>query len=258
MSRDRIFVINLARSKARLAAMAAALEKQGLSFERVDAVDGATLEDSVVASVAPPELIRKTYHRPLSKSEVACALSHRKAWQQIIDQDLDFGIVLEDDALPEENFSATVELIRQLPKGSWDFLKLYALTRREESNIARQFHHGDHRFVVYRKFPLGFQGQAISREAALSMTKHLTKVTEPADAQLKSWWEARIYPFGLLPYSVSTDVGGQSDINPDSGLESIRQNRWTKIANKIRRGAARAWWTPRLYRRFREFERRVT
>ena len=68
MSGDRIFVINLARSKERLATMSAALEAQGLTFERVDAVDGAVLDDSVVQAVAPPELIQKTYHRPLSKS----------------------------------------------------------------------------------------------------------------------------------------------------------------------------------------------
>ena len=258
MPNYRILVINLARSAERLAVMSAALEALGLDFERVDAVDGATLDDDAVEAAAPAELIRKTYHRPLSRSEVACALSHRKAWQRIVDDELDFGIVLEDDALPEAHFADTVALIASLPAGSWDFLKLYALTRREESNIARQFSYRDHRFVIYRKFPLGFQGQAISRHAAKAMTSRLRHVTEPADARLKSWWEAGVFPFGLLPYSVSTDVGGQSDINPDSGLEAIRQNRWVKMANKIRRSAARAWWTPRLYRRFREFERLLT
>ena len=253
MSNYRILVINLARSRDRLAAIGAQLENTGLPFERIDAIDGTVLDDETIRRVAPPELIRKTYHRPLSRAEVACAMSHRKAWQRIVDEDLDFGIVLEDDAILEDHFAETVELIASLPDEHWDFLKLFALKRGGEKNIAKSFDYRNHRFVLFRQFPLGFVGQAISRRGARALTTNLATITEPADGQLKSWWNAGIYPFGLLPYSVSTDFDGMSDINPDSALETIRQDRFVKMANKVRRAAGRLWWTPRLNRRFDEF-----
>ena len=253
MSGHKIFVINLDRSPDRLAAIAAQLDALGLSFERIAALDGRTLSDEFIQEVSPRHIVNRTYHRELGKAEIACSLSHKKAWQKIIDDDLDFAIVLEDDVELLDNFPEVFSLITDLPKGTWDFLKLYALRRGGGRNIARRFDHKGHTFVTYHRYPLGFVGQAVSRQGAEALVQNLPYVTEPVDGQLKSWWETGVYPFGLVPYCVSTDLDGVSDINPQGSLEKMAQNRWVKIVNKIRRAAGRLWWTPKLNRRFREF-----
>ena len=255
MSGYKILVINLDRSPDRLAAIAAQLEKLGLPFERVAAIDGKTLSDEYIEEVSPQQIVSKKYHRALSRAEVACSLSHKKAWQTIVDDDLDFGIVLEDDVELLDNFSEALSLISTLPQGSWDFLKLYALRRGGGKNIAGRFEYKGHAFVTYHRYPLGFVGQAVSRQGAETLVRNLPFVTEPVDGQLKSWWETGVYPFGLVPYCVTTDLEGVSDINPQGSLERMPQNRWVKITNKIRRAAGRLWWTPKLNRRFHRFKK---
>ena len=253
MANYRILVINLDRSPERLAAISAQLEKLDVPFERVVALDGKELADDFIEAASPKQIVGKTYHRALSKAEVACSLSHKKAWQKIVDDDLDFGIVLEDDCELLDNFADVVELIDGLPGDSWDFIKLYALRRGGGKNIAKRFDYKGHTFVTYHRYPLGFVGQAVSRRGAETLVKNLRYVTEPVDGQLKSWWETGVFPFGLMPYCVTTDLDGVSDINPTGGLEEMQQDRWVKIRNKVRRAAGRLWWTPKLNRRFREF-----
>jgi glycosyl transferase family 25 len=184
---------------------------------------------------------------------VACSLSHKKAWQQIIDDGLDFGVVLEDDVELLDNFKDVLTLLAELPHTEWDFIKLYALRRGGGKNIAKRFDFRGHTFVTYHRYPLGFVGQAVSRQGAESLVRNLPYVTEPVDGQLKSWWEAGVYPFGLVPYCITTDLDGVSDINPGGRLEEMEQNRVVKIKNKIRRASMRLWSTPKLNQKFREF-----
>jgi glycosyl transferase family 25 len=241
----KVLVINLDRSPERLAAIRSQLDAIGVSFERLHAFDGKTLSDEFIEKVSPADVVRKTYHRALSKAEVACSLSHKKAWQQIIDDGLDFGVVLEDDVELLDNFKDVLTLLAELPHTEWDFIKLYALRRGGGKNIAKRFDFRGHTFVTYHRYPLGFVGQAVSRQGAESLVRNLPYVTEPVDGQLKSWWEAGVYPFGLVPYCITTDLDGVSDINPGGGLEEMEQNRVVKIKNKIRRASMRLWSTPR-------------
>ena len=253
MLKYKVLVINLARSPERLAAIASQLDTIGVPFERIDALDGKTLSDDFIEEVSPAQIVSKSYHRALSKAEVACSLSHKRAWQQIIDDDLDFAIVLEDDVELLDNFKGVLTLLSALPHGDWDFIKLYALRRGGGKNIAKRFDFKGHTFVTYHRYPLGFVGQAVSRQGAESLTRNLPYVTEPADGQLKSWWETGVFPFGLVPYCVTTNLDGISDINPGGKLEEMQQNRYVKIVNKIRRASMRLWCTPKLNRKFLEF-----
>ncbi len=250
----KVFVINLARSPERLTAIKSQFDAIEVPFERIDAIDGRNLSDDFIETVSPARVVRKSYHRALSKAEVACSLSHKKAWQQIVDDDLDFSIVLEDDIRLLDNFAAVLELLSKLPHGDWDFIKLYPLTRGGGRNIARRFDYQGHTFVTYHQYPLGFQGQAVSRQGSESLLRSLPFVTEPVDSQMKSWWEAGVLPFGLVPYCVTTDVDGISDINPGGKLEEMPQNPYVKIANKIERASMRLWSTPKLNRKFRAFK----
>lgn len=92
----QIFYINLARSTERRANMERQFEALGLSAERIEAVTPADI---------PPEMIRRYCEpRPLSlrwvePTELACTLSHRKAWSRVIDDGLPGAIIFEDDAL---------------------------------------------------------------------------------------------------------------------------------------------------------------
>ena len=97
MSVFKVFVINLDKSVARLERLKAEFERIGLDFERIPAVDGRKLSENQILKHYSPELNRKKYFVPLSKPEIGLYMSHLKACERIISENLDFGIILEDD-----------------------------------------------------------------------------------------------------------------------------------------------------------------
>lgn len=68
---------------------------QGLAFQRVDAIDADALSNSFVRKIAVPTTGK--HARNLTPSEVACYLSHKKAWETALAQKLDYAAIFEDD-----------------------------------------------------------------------------------------------------------------------------------------------------------------
>lgn len=88
-----IYVINLDRAKDRMARMQALLGERGLAFERIEAVDGKTLD--------PQTLDTWSTRHPdgsliLSVGEVGILLSQREAWRRIAESGT-AGVIFEDD-----------------------------------------------------------------------------------------------------------------------------------------------------------------
>lgn len=101
-----VFVISLPGCEARRAPLLDALAAQGIACEVVLGVDGRNglppeHEPAVDRAAAQARL-----RRPISDAELACALSHQKIYQLIIDRGLPGAVVLEDDAQPQPGFRA--------------------------------------------------------------------------------------------------------------------------------------------------------
>jgi len=93
-------VINLERSQTRWASITQSLESAGISnFARIDAVDAWRLNKDEMAHAYDAEQNRKYYFAPLKPGEIACFLSHRKAWRTVVEENLDGAFILEDDVL---------------------------------------------------------------------------------------------------------------------------------------------------------------
>jgi len=102
----KAYIINLPRSTVRRARMSLQLSGSSLEWEFVEAVDGETV------SLDLEELARTWYgESPLSRNVVACALSHRLAYQRILKAGDAAAVVLEDDIILPVNF---VELVAEL------------------------------------------------------------------------------------------------------------------------------------------------
>ena len=83
-----IYVINLDRRPDRREAMQRQFAALGVDYQRVTAIDGATL---------PPPVIRS--QKDLMASEIACHRSHRLCWQALVDSGESHALVLEDDII---------------------------------------------------------------------------------------------------------------------------------------------------------------
>jgi len=103
----RVYVINLARSSERRAHVTAELEKTGLTYEIVPAVDGREL-DLGDRGVADPAVI--SYNR-LPEGAVGCALSHIKAQQKAISDGVSTALILEDDVNLPPDLGSIVDAV---------------------------------------------------------------------------------------------------------------------------------------------------
>ena len=104
-SKYKIFVINLDRSPDRMAYMEKQLTALNLSFERINAVDGNKSSDDFLNKFYSKRLNREKYFAPLKKAEIGCYISHLIACEKVIQENLDYGIILEDDLILDSNFA---------------------------------------------------------------------------------------------------------------------------------------------------------
>jgi GR25 family glycosyltransferase involved in LPS biosynthesis len=93
----KIFVINLARRPDRMLAITEDLKKHGITFERIDAVDGKS--DPTVRQNRLPLLAFLYGKGKHTDGQIACLLSHRKIWQMMIEKKIEQALILEDDAM---------------------------------------------------------------------------------------------------------------------------------------------------------------
>lgn len=120
----KVFVLNLDRSTDRMAHMDAMLASIGLPYERISAVDGIQLADRDIKANYNSLLYGVLFGRQLSRGELGCALSHRLAYKAILEQGLDWAIVLEDDVVVEPTLPALLGQILDA-SGRYDVIQLY-------------------------------------------------------------------------------------------------------------------------------------
>jgi glycosyl transferase family 25 len=103
----RAYVINLARSTDRRAHITAELQKAGLDYEIMTAVDGRDLDLSDRAIIDPAF----TYMCQLLQGTAGAALSHLNAYRKIVADGLDVALVLEDDVILPADLSSLADAV---------------------------------------------------------------------------------------------------------------------------------------------------
>src|SRR5690606_24624421 len=91
------FIIHLARARSRRGQVDELLQHLPVPARILEAVDGQSLPAAELSAVYRRHLHEPPYPFGLRAGEIACFLSHRKAWKEIVKRDLDAALVLEDD-----------------------------------------------------------------------------------------------------------------------------------------------------------------
>ena len=92
-----IFVINLDRDQERWASLQSHAQEQGLTLIRHSAVYGKALTEAELKSYCGLQEAQLIEDLPLTPGEIGCYLSHIAVMKRIVDQDLPYACVLEDD-----------------------------------------------------------------------------------------------------------------------------------------------------------------
>ena len=208
----RVFVINLDSSTERLTHMHATLSRLGLTYERIPAIEGTKLSQDEIKNRYSSFWFQLFHGREMSPGELGCALSHKLAYRRIVEDQLDWGLVLEDDVLLDDSL---LELLRglfavQVPAEN---IQLYFSEQRPHQLATL-------REVAGKKL-VGFTGAhasaiayLVSRSAAIKLSG-TDKIRFAAD---KFSWISAYYNIsfcGVLPFAATPHptLNGKSNID---------------------------------------------
>lgn len=162
-----ILLINLKRRPDRLAFMHNQMQALGLSFERIEAIDG-KLED-----VGPDTPL-------ITATERACALSHRKAWQRFSESGESHCLILEDDVLISPLAKHIIENWRGLPNGA-EIVRLETALLRTLLGPGRRCGIRGHKAHRLRSRQYGSAAYVVTRAFAERALRDIPEFVEPVD-----------------------------------------------------------------------------
>jgi len=200
-----IFIINLDESTGRFQRVSSRLEKLGLDFERVPAISSGMLT-SVEKRRLNPE-------RPwilLSDSELACFASHLKAIQLVADRELERAIILEDDAIFDDDFSIWAANEFPLPD-DLDIIKLEGFGAEGTIKIPILVYLD--KIVQFSYKPTwGAAAYLITLAGARKALKELKIVRGQLDYDLFAYWKTGLRVYEANPFPARQD-GSSSTIH---------------------------------------------
>ncbi len=211
MSLPHAYVINLDGSDKRMQEMRAELDREGVSFTRVSAVDGR----GRLAQSFPEYRARRAVgflDRELLGGEVACSLSHLACVHEFLKTDAPYALILEDDSVLEPGFAAGVaDIVRTLeeqPSLDWHVVHLSSPGLKITTPLQRLGH-----LALYRAhyFPMRTTTMLWSRAGAQAFADLQHGIFAPIDMFFRYWVTRTGKGLAITP-PLALDRMGVSDI----------------------------------------------
>mgnify|MGYP001274586481 CR=1 FL=1 len=208
----KCFVIHLKRAKKRKAFVGKILENIYLKTEIIDAVNGTHLckeEIDKITSIEP--VFRPKYPFKLNSGEIGCFLSHKKAWQKIVDDKLSAGLIIEDDVKVDPViFNNILEFSLKHIK-DYEYIQLQVRKKTKVKNILKS--ENDVHLIQPTPTLLTTSAQIVSYGAAVKLLEITKKIDRPIDTTLQLFWQtnvrlASINQTGLSDHTL--EVGGST------------------------------------------------
>ena len=217
--------INLPRAEDRRRAIQAQALKHGLDIQLVTAIAGEDLPAEV------PEYDRaarrRCHNHDLTPNEIACTLSHIKALKTFLASDAEYAVIMEDDALLAENFSAGIRELTDHLQG-WEIAKLYTPNCKlyplsANENADAPIHPVFHKNMWYA---VGFM---YTRRGAEALLEGMSPFCTPADGQIvKALLGKQIPTIAVTPNLITTS-------DPDGTHSTIDSKEYHRKAQMRRR-----------------------
>jgi len=214
----RTFIINLDKNVERLSKISRQLGVLGVPFERICAVYGKALSETVKRSSSNLFAWWCVKGYAMRDGELGAALSHQLVYRTMIDQQVSIACVFEDDANPNEFLPEQLRRIRAMVNPDKPEVFLLA-----DHTAANQQEWG-----IWRLQRGAFaEGYVLTLSAARALLKDNFPVKTPADSW--SYWVRKgiIDLYQTTPASCDQaweQVGYQSDVTPDcAGVTDVRR-----------------------------------
>ena len=186
---DKIYVINLKRREDRKLALLKAYPN--LNFTFIEAVDGEQLDFNNLINSNKLNPYFLDPHGMISMGVFACALSHKKAWDQAILDGVENALFLEDDVfsptpLIDENSQFTPfyqDILSEINNHDWDIIHLG-----KKSLIQRGMNIG--KYLTVPKYNHSYEGAhayAVKKDTIKTLSNTYLPVKYAADVYLEQY-----------------------------------------------------------------------
>lgn len=231
------FIIHLRRATKRGGHVRALIERLPIKAEFIDAVDGLDMSDDEVRAVYCRSLHSPHYPFTLRVSEVACFLSHRKAWRAIVDRKVDAGLIVEDDVdVDDAAFAAQLKLAMDCVQ-TGDYIRFPRWPRGEKGpEVIRA---GTNSIIQPALPGLGMQMQLVGRDAAIALLAATERFDRPVDTTIQMLWLHPIRVLSARPITIREidfDLGG-----------TVVQDKNKTVLGRLRREFLRPYYRVSLY-----------
>lgn len=247
---DKILVLTVPRFKERQEKVKQRLS--GISFDFFYGVDKNDLTEEYIRNNyhydKKNSLAVRQYYPPLNSGEIACALSHCKIYQAMIDNNWQHVLILEDDVVPDEkNISLIQETIKELPV-DWELFYLGYL-KNENISLGKQLKNTWYKIMALfgasnmsmemlnnrlpknfspHLFKAGFHDCTHAYAVSLSAAKKLVKVQTPVIQRADNLLSALVLKGELHAFASRSFLFNQEVFTNLSDQSHIRE-KWGKV-----------------------------
>lgn len=114
-----VFYLNLDKDIKRREYMDRQLSRLGFSFERISGILGKNIKDN--PEYYNENLAISLNGAPLSDGELGCSASHILAYKKIVDENIGYALIFEDDVVLPNNFKEIIDSVLS-KNNSFDYL----------------------------------------------------------------------------------------------------------------------------------------
>lgn len=186
-----VYVINLKDATERWRNVSAQLDRLGVDYERIEAVNGQLLTDDEIKYYRKPcNFFRWSYD--LTPGEIGCHLSHLKIWRMIVDSGVSGAFVFEDDFQANDNLLNAMEAAQTHATGKV-MVKLFRNAMNTGVyDVIASFDGGD--LITVCWVPYWTLAYYITRDAAqeLLLKREGKRLRRPVDDDLRYRWETGV------------------------------------------------------------------
>jgi glycosyl transferase family 25 len=225
MTEIQALVISLPGSDDRQEKVRSELSKTNLSWRFLEAVRGSALKSNPIEY--QPKKVRRLLGFELTPNELGCFLSHKKAWQECVDQNIP-TIILEDDFCLLPHFEQAIQFLLN-DYVDWDAVRLQGL-----NDVSQEQVQSNGGFTLVRNLgdAVGSSAYLLRPSAAQALIDAASDIYEPVDHFLEHHQKHHLKFLAISPYPVDI-TGVDSTILDRPGRLPIQG--WSKSKRSISR-----------------------
>lgn len=232
-----VFIISLPESTERRTRITTIFDNLGIDFNFIDAVDGRGFDVPQHPLYNASKRLA-CFGKHLTGGDLGCILSHKKIYQNMIDNNIDRALIFEDDILLRNDFFPVLKKILTITV-PFDMVRFFGSPKLERLKFRHVYKLTDtHYLDRHNGMPGGSHATLMTLNGAKKILKHLDHIYLPIDAILGRSWLTKCNWYTVRPGVAAQDRSLESSIG-DSRFDNKKD---IKGLTKTLYPLTRAWF----------------